>query len=417
MQESTYKIKRTIYKEIIDTINNKAVTVITGARQVGKTTICSKLEEELGFNYVSLADPIIKNAAKSDPSEFLSLNPFPLIIDEIQKAPELFEYLEGVVDREIKKGNKKGLYVLTGSQAYKLMKGVTESMAGRIGLISMSPLSLSEINEKEEIPFEVDIQRILKRTKDYIIDTNKMYEYIVRGFYPELYDNEKLKTSMFYADYVETYLERDVSDFINLKDKQKFLNLMSILASLSGQELIYDNLAKIIGVDVKTIQSWISVLIAGNIIYLLNPYNEESMVKQVTKRPKIYYEDTGLACYLSRVTSPETLKASYLKGHMVETFIVNEIIKSYKNNIKDKETSFYYFRNTKQDEIDLIIVNDGKITLIECKSGEEYKASDVSSFEKLSNTKLQKTNNAIICTTKTIYPISSGVYVIPFTSI
>ena len=222
MLESTYKIKRTIYKEIIDIINNKAVTVITGARQVGKTTICSKLEEELGFNYVSLADPIIKNAAKSDPSEFLSLNPFPLIIDEIQKAPELFEYLEGVVDREIKKGNKKGLYVLTGSQAYRLMKGVTESMAGRIGLISMSPLSLSEINEKEEIPFEVDIQRSLKRTKDYIIDTNKMYEYIVRGFYPELYDNEKLKTSMFYADYVETYLERDVSDFINLKDKQKF---------------------------------------------------------------------------------------------------------------------------------------------------------------------------------------------------
>ena len=296
MVESTYKIKRTIYKEIIDTINNKAITVITGARQVGKTTICSKLEkelgfnyvsladpiikrqvgktticskleEELGFNYVSLADPIVKNAAKSDPSEFLSLNPFPLIIDEIQKAPELFEYLEGVVDKEIKKGNKKGLYVLTGSQAYKLMKGVTESMAGRIGLISMSPLSLSEINEKEEIPFEVDIQRSLKRTKDYIIDTNQMYEYIVRGFYPELYDNEKLKTSIFYADYVETYLERDVSDFINLKDKQKFLNLMSVLASLTGQELIYDNLAKIIGVDVKTIQSWISVLIAGNIIF------------------------------------------------------------------------------------------------------------------------------------------------------
>ena len=136
-------INRTIYKEIIDTIKNKAVTVITGARQVGKTTLCSLIEIELGFNYVSLADPIIRNSAKSDPSEFLSLNPFPLIIDEIQKAPELFEYLEGIVDKEIKKGNKKGLYVLAGSQAYKLMKGVTESMSGRVGLISMSPLSLS----------------------------------------------------------------------------------------------------------------------------------------------------------------------------------------------------------------------------------------------------------------------------------
>ena len=410
-------INRTIYKEIIDTIKNKAVTVITGARQVGKTTLCSLIEKELGFNYVSLADPIIRNSAKSDPSEFLSLNPFPLIIDEIQKAPELFEYLEGIVDKEIKKGNKKGLYVLTGSQAYKLMKGVTESMSGRVGLISMSPLSLSEITNKEELPFEVDIQRIKNRTKDYLIDTNKMYEYIVRGFYPELYDNTNLKTSIFYADYVETYLERDVSDFINLKDKQKFLNLMSVLASLTGQELIYDNLSKIIGVDVKTIQSWISVLIAGNIIYLLYPYNEESMVKQVTKRPKIYYGDTGLACYLARVTTPETLKASYLKGHMVETFIVNEIIKSYKNNRYDKETSFYYYRNSNQEEIDLIIVRDGKISLIECKSGEEFNSKDVSSFDNLSKTRLEMTNNAIICTTKNIYSIGKGIYVIPFTSI
>lgn len=410
-------INRTIYKEIIDTIKNKAVTVITGARQVGKTTLCSQIEIELGFNYVSLADPIIRNSAKSDPSEFLSLNPFPLIIDEIQKAPELFEYLEGIVDKEIKKGNKKGLYVLTGSQAYKLMKGVTESMSGRVGLISMSPLSLSEITNKEEIPFEIDIQRIKNRTKDYLIDTNTMYEYIVRGFYPELYDNTNLKTSIFYADYVETYLERDVSDFINLKDKQKFLNLMSVLASLTGQELIYDNLSKIIGVDVKTIQSWISVLIAGNIIYLLYPYNEESMVKQVTKRPKIYYGDTGLACYLARVTTPETLKASYLKGHMVETFIVNEIIKSYKNNRYDKETSFYYYRNSKQEEIDLIIVRDGKISLIECKSGEEFNSKDVSSFDNLSKTRLEMTNNAIICTTKNIYSIGKGIYVIPFTSI
>lgn len=410
-------INRTIYKEIIDTIKNKAVTVITGARQVGKTTLCSLIETELGFNYVSLADPIIRNSAKSDPSEFLSLNPFPLIIDEIQKAPELFEYIEGIVDKEIKKGNKKGLYVLTGSQAYKLMKGVTESMSGRVGLISMSPLSLSEITNKEELPFEVDIQRIKNRTKDYLIDTNKMYEYIVRGFYPELYDNTNLKTSNFYADYVETYLERDVSDFINLKDKQKFLNLMSVLASLTGQELIYDNLSKIIGVDVKTIQSWISVLIAGNIIYLLYPYNEESMVKQVTKRPKLYYGDTGLACYLARVTTPETLKASYLKGHMVETFIVNEIIKSYKNNRYDKETSFYYYRNSNQEEIDLIIVRDGKISLIECKSGEEFNSKDVSSFDNLSKTRLEMTNNAIICTTKNIYSIGKGIYVIPFTSI
>lgn len=410
-------INRTIYKEILDTINNKAVTVITGARQVGKTTLCSLLENDLKFNYVTLADPIIRNSAKNDPSEFLSLNPFPLIIDEIQKVPELFEYIEGIVDKEIKKGNKKGLYVLTGSQAYKLMKGVNESMSGRVGLIAMSPLSLNEINEKEETPFDVNIELIKAKTNNYIIDTRKMYDYIIRGFYPELYDNPNLKTSVFYSDYVETYIERDVSDFITLKDKQKFINLMSVLASLTGQELIYDNLAKVIGVDVKTINSWISVLIAGNIIYLLQPYNETSMIKQITKRPKIYFCDTGLACYLARVNTTDALISSYLKGHIVETFIINEIIKGYKNNRIDKETSFYYYRNSNQEEIDLIINRNGKLTLLECKSGEEFDAKDVKAFDNLTKTKLKIEDNAIICTTKTIYSIKKGIYVIPFTAI
>ena len=410
-------IRRTIYKEILKTINNKAVTVITGARQVGKTTLCGLIEKELGFGYVSLADPLVRNAAKNDPSEFLSLHPAPYIIDEIQKAPELFDYLEGVVDAQIKKGNKKGLYVLTGSQAYKLMKGVSESMSGRVGLISMEPLSLSEINDKEEEPFEVNIESILNRCKKYMIDSNNLYKYITRGFYPELYDNEKLSSSMFYSDYVATYLERDVSDFINLKDKQKFINLMTILASLTGQELIYENLAKEVAVDKKTIQSWISVLIAGNIIHLLEPYYENSVTKRVIKRPKIYFSDTGLACYLARVNSAETLKNSYLKGHMVETYIVNEIIKSYKNNHRDVDASFYYYRTFEKDEIDLIILLDGQLTLLECKSGEKYGKDDIKAFDDLKNTEYKLGKNAIICTTHTIYPIGDNAYALPISSI
>ncbi len=272
-------LKRTIYQEIIKTIKNKPVTVITGARQVGKTTLCSLIEQDLGFSYVSLADPLMRNAAKNDPAEFLSLHPAPCIIDEIQKAPELFDYIEGVVDANIKKGHKRSLYVLTGSEAYRLMKGISESMSGRVGLISMEPLSLSEINEVEENAFKINLDVINKRCQHYMIDTNKLYEYIVRGFYPELYDNLELESAAFYADYVSTYIERDVSDFINLKDKYKFMNLMTILASLTGQELIYDNLAKEIGVDKKTIQSWISVLIAGNIVHLLEPFNENSVFK------------------------------------------------------------------------------------------------------------------------------------------
>ena len=410
-------INRTIYSEIIKTIQNKPVTVITGARQVGKTTLCGLIEKDLGFRYVSLADPLIRNSAKKDPAEFLSLYPAPLIIDEIQKAPELFDYLEGVVDANIKKGNKKALYVLTGSQAYRLMKGVSESMSGRVGLISMEPLSMNEIKNKEELPFETNVERAMIRCSDYMIDTNEMYEYIVRGFYPELYDNYDLDASSFYSDYVSTYLERDVSDFIHIKDKQKFVSLMTILASLTGQELIYDNLAKEVGVDVKTIQSWVSVLIAGNIIHLLEPYYENSLTKRVVRRPKIYFSDTGLACYLARVNSADTLKNSYLKGHMVETYIINEIIKGYKNNHKDADTSFYYFRTFEKREIDLIVLHDGKLSLIECKAGEKYGKEDTKDFAELKDTRFKLQKNVIICTAHTIYPIGDGSYVFPISSI
>ena len=410
-------INRTIYKQIIKTIQNKSVTVITGARQVGKTTLCGMIEKDLGFGYVSLADPLVRDSAKSDPAEFLSLHPAPYIIDEIQKAPELFDYLEGIIDKEIKKGNKRGLYVLTGSQAYRLMKGVSESMSGRVGLISMEPLSMNEIKNKEELPFDINIERSMKRCSDYMINTNEMYNYIVRGFYPELYDNLDLDPASFYADYVSTYLERDVSDFINIKDKHKFLNLMTVLASLTGQELIYDNLAKEIGVDVKTIQSWTSVLIAGNIIHLLEPYYENSVTKRVIRRPKMYFSDTGLACYLARVNSAETLKNSYLKGHMVETYIVNEIIKGYKNNRKDADTSFYYFRTFEKHEIDLIILHDGVLSLIECKSGEKYGKEDAKDFYELKGTKYKLQKTAIICTTQTIYSIGNDSYVLPISCI
>lgn len=410
-------IKRTIYQEIVKTINSKPVTVITGARQVGKTTLCSLIEKELGFGYVSLADPLTANAAKNDPAEFLSTHPAPYIIDEIQKAPELFEYLHGVVDNQIRQGNDKSLYVLTGSQSYQLMKGVTESLAGRVGLISMEPLSLSEINEVAEVPFDVDFEKARKRCDNYMIETNKLYEYIVRGFFPMLYKDRDMNSSSFYSDYLSAYLERDVSDFISLKDKQKFLSFMTVLASLTGQELIYDNLAKELEINRNTVQSWISVLLAGNIIHLLQPYHENSITKRVIKRPKVYFSDTGLACYLARVNSPETLKSSYLKGHMVETYIINEIIKSYRNNRKDVEASFYYYRTFEKDEIDLIILRDGKLTLVECKAGEKYDQDDIKAFEELRKTKLKMGKNAIVCTTHIIYPIGNNCYCLPISSI
>ncbi len=411
-------IERTIYKEIKKAIKEKPVVVIAGARQVGKTTLCTdKIEKELGFSYVSLANPILRASALEDPQGFLSLHPAPLIIDEIQKAPILFDYLEGEVDEQKRKGKNASLYILTGSEAYKLKRGVSESMRGRVAFVHMSPLSMSEIWQKEEAPFMVSPKENMARVASYQIPTLDLYGYIVKGFYPELYEKEFLNPSTFYSDYLESYLSKDVDEVLQIKDKTKFLNLMTLLASLTGQELNCSELSKIIGVDVKTISNWLSVLEAGNLIHLLEPYNDTSIKKQIVKRPKVYFSDTGLACYLAKIGSKETLIASYLKGRMMETYIINEILKSYSNLRKDKEASFYYYRDSLQNEIDLLILKDGRITAIECKSGEQYSSKDLKSVNVLRNAHYQVEAKAIICTSKSVYPMGDDCYLLPVTAI
>ncbi len=411
-------IDRTIYREIKKAIKEKPVLVITGARQVGKTTLCTELiEKELGFSYVSLANPLLRASALEDPQAFLSLHPAPLIIDEIQKAPILFDYLEGEVDEQKRKGKKTSLYILTGSEAYKLKEGVSESMRGRVAFIHVSPLSMSEIYGKEENPFTIDPKANVARVDGYSISTLDLFGYIVRGFYPELYDNPDLDPSIYYADYLESYLNKDVDEIIKIKDKTKFLNLMSLLASLTGEELNVSELSKAIGVDNKTVMNWLSVLEVSNIIYFLEPYYENSIKRQIVKRPKVYFTDTGLACYLAKIGSKETLIASYLKGHMLETYIVNEIRKSYSNNRQDKSTSFYYYRDAQRNEIDLILLKDGKLTAIEIKSGEQYSSKDLKGAALLEKSHYVLDSKAIICTCKSVLPIGEGCYLLPVTAI
>lgn len=202
---------------------------------------------------------------------------------------------------------------------------------------------------------------------------------------------------------------------IQINNKLKFQNFLEILASLTGQELIYDNLAKQVGVDKNTIQSWISILIAGDIIYLLQPYNEFSIVKRVVKRPKIYFCDTGLACFLTRLSNPKTLQNSFFAGAFVETYIVNEIRKSYLNN--GKIANFYYYRDSNQNEIDLIILYDGELTLVECKSGISYDKKSISSFKQMVHSKYKIKGKCILCTTDTIYPLTSDAYALPISCI
>ena len=336
----TAMIPRTILDSIEESIRFKPVTLITGARQVGKTTLCKLIAEKHGFGYVSLATGSERAMAIQDPEMFLHLHPAPVIIDEIQRAPGLFDVIEGIVDeRKFRGGNNAGMYILTGSQVYKLMEGITQSMAGRVSIIEMSPLSMSEVLGREEKPFIVDFENNIHRAMEHMFSVDDVYEMIVRGMYPELYDQPEMRASKFYSDYVDTYIERDVSEIITLKDNLKFRQFMEYLASITGQELVYDSIANGIGVSIHTIQSWLGVLVAGGIVRLLQPYFERSNVKRIVKRPKIYFCDTGLACYLAKVFDAQTLRIGYLGGHMVETFIINEIMKTYTNNTQ--EAGFY----------------------------------------------------------------------------
>lgn len=409
-------IYRTILKEIELSIKSRPITLISGARQVGKSTLASIFIKK-GFNYVSLDNSREKQIAIDDPSLFLSLHPFPLIIDEIQKAPNLFEAIEEKVNEEKLKNEKNyGMYILTGSQIYKLMKGVSESNSGRISIIHMSPLSRSEILNTNEETFDFDLKKVNEKSRKFPLNPVDLYNLICKGFYPELYSNDLLTSSRFYSDYVETYIERDVNNVINIKDKLLFRRFMELLASLTGEELIYDNIGKIIGIDTKTVKNWISVLLSADIIHLLEPYNDSSIVKRIVKRPKLYFSDTGLAAYLARLDNPETLLRSAFAGHFVETYIINEIRKSFLNN-GINNPSLYYYRDKNQNEIDLIIINGGMMNLIKCKSGIKYSLSDIKAFKCLDKCSYLKGNCGIISLTDTIYSLSNGIYVIPLSGI
>ena len=409
-------IPRTILRSIEESIEFKPVTLITGARQIGKTTICKHIAKEHGFNYVSLASNEDRMMAIRDPEMFLRLHPTPLIIDEVQYAPKLFDIIEGIVDaRKFDTGSNEGMYILTGSQAYNLMEGVTQSMAGRVGIIRMSPLSINEITEREEIPFKVDFETNIRRSMGYTLTIEAVYETIVRGGYPELYGRPKMKPSRFYSDYVDRYIEHDVPQIIDLKDRMKFREFMEYIASMTGQELVYDKISKALGMSVHTIQSWTGVLIAGGIIRLLQPFSDGTNVRRLRKRPKLYFCDTGLACYLAKIYDPDTLRVGYLNGPMVETFIVNEIMKTYGNNTE--EAGFFYYRDSEGYEVDLVMLRNGMLTLIECKAGMTYDSTDVKAFSRLEKSDYDVGPSCIMCLTEKPYPLKEGVYALPLSSI
>lgn len=364
-------IKRAIAPILKERAKNAKCLLLTGARQVGKSTVM--IHEFPEFNRVSFDDRLMRMQAKEDPGLFFLNNPEPLFIDEVQKEPDILEDVKQIVDSS----DSRGRFLFSGSQSLELMKGFSESLAGRVSVSELSGLSLREI-------FNVEFNRHFVPNSEYIDTREKqlkkyenIWEVIHKGAYPELYAGSR-EWQDFYSSYVATYLERDVNELI-MADGVTFTKFLTVTAARTGEILNYANIADAVGVSEPTIRKWISVLERTGIIYLLQPFSSSALSRTI-KAPKIYFRDTGLACYLAGWVTAEALKAGALAGNMFETFIVSEILKSYSNEGVDYRFHVFYYRGkdrkkTIENEIDLVIDENGVLYPVEIKMSTRPKAS------------------------------------------
>ena len=317
------------------------IVVITGPRQSGKSTLVKHLFAQK--TYVSLEDPDIRLFSETDPRGFLDNYPQGAILDEVQRSPKLFSYLQGIVDAQ----NQEGMFILSGSQNFLLLENITQSLAGRAAILKLLPFSTKEL---ATTPF-----------KDLTIN-----ELIFNGFYPRLYD-KKIEPTDYYPNYIQTYLERDVKTLKNINDLNVFTRFLKLCAARIGTVLNYSSLANDCGVAVNTIKSWVSILEASYVLYLLSPFYQ-NLGKRLIKSPKMYFYDTGLACSLLNIQSAQQVENHYLKGGLFENLVISEILKHYYNEGRNAPCSFWQDQTGR--EIDLIIENtEGGVTAIEIKSG------------------------------------------------
>lgn len=401
-------IKRHIENEIKELRKMFSCILVTGARQVGKTTLLTEFGKK--YEYVTFDDPFAKRQLNESGINYLDRYNLPLILDEVQYAPSIFHYIKIKCD----KLKKKGIFYMSGSQQFKMMKNVTESLAGRVGIINLSSLSKREINgEKFYDTLVVKDNYFIKRKKSLSDFTEKsVWDSIFRGGMPEIIANPKFSKNKYYVTYVNTYLERDVRDLKQVGNLNKFLDFLVAVAARTGQLLNKKEISRDIGVDEKTITKWISVLVSSNIIYLLYPYHNNRL-KRMVKTPKIYFLDTGLCTYLTSYETSKTLMNSAFAGHIFETYVISEIIKSYYNKgILDPP--IYFYRDKNMQEIDLIIEKDATLYPIEIKKYTNFEVRDMKSFNVLSKLKEIKVGNgAIICIHKELLKLKDGNYIIP----
>ena len=367
------------------------VLLLTGPRQVGKSTFLEHIADN-NRKYVTLDDINLRIQAQQDPQLFLRNNPPPVIIDEIQYAPELFPYIKIVVDqaRKTDKSKANGLFWLTGSQQFAMMKNVTESLAGRVGIFQMQGLSLQERNGIKNPPFNPDNDFPVPATT---FSEKELFSLIWRGNYPEAESLPDDRMSQFYNSYIQTYLTRDISELTQVADKNTFYKFLQAVAARQGQLLKYESIATACGISQPTAKQWMNILIASGIVYLLQAYSS-NLNKRLTAMPKIYMLDCGLAAYLSRWSSPDVLAAGNMNGAYFEAWCVSEILKSYWNN--GEEAPVFLYRDRDKNEIDLLIEKDGTFYPVEFKKAATIRKSDVKTFDILDKEKIKTGLGALV---------------------
>lgn len=413
-------INRTMEKTINEYIGKYPVIMITGPRQVGKTTLLNYITtiSKEKINFVSLDDMLIRTQANDDPELFLRTHETPLIIDEFQYAPKLLSYIKIRVDESRKNemfGNKKEtgtLYYLTGSQSFQTMRNITESLSGRVGIFDLFAFSTREMSNLEETAFVPEIDILKNKERNERLSTSKIFERIIKGSYPEINYGKEIPAENYYSSYIRTYIERDIREIINIKDENKFVKFISSMAARTSQEFNASNIANEIGIDNKTADEWLSILKNTGIIYLLQPHTNNN-VSRAIKRPKIYFMDTGLACYLTGYTDEVILEKSAYNGAIFETYVISEIIKSYTNNGLDPRKHLYYYRDNNQKEIDLLIINNNKIYPIEIKKSSNPGYEAIKNFNVVKNFELEIGTGVVICLCKEIIAIDENNYYLP----
>lgn len=402
-------INRHIEQRITELSKSWSAILLTGPRQSGKTTMLKKLAEKENINreYISLDDLTVREIAKSDPKMFLQLHKPPIIIDEVQYAPELFTYIKIYVDTH----HNPGDFWLTGSQVFSLMKGVQESLAGRVALLHMSPLSQREIIGVAPRPFTTDFEALAEDCKKVqSLTVPQMYERIWNGCMPGMLSGEYTDRNIYYSSYLSTYIERDVRELSGAIDALKFIKFVTAIAARASQLVNYKALADDADIDQSTAKAWLCILETLGIVFLLHPYSN-NVLKRTIKTPKLYFYDTGLVCYLTKWSSPEVAENGAMSGALLENFAVSEIMKSYQN--AGKEPYINYYRDRDAREIDVIIEGDGKLCPLEIKKTATPDKRITKAFGIIDKSPLVLGTSAVLCMSDRLSAFDSDNLIVP----